>query len=637
MESVLSKHDKSVLYDEHGNYIPHHVIERDEQLDAFIYLPSDSTVLELGARYGMVSCLISKILKNPQNHVAVEPDTAVIPALTKNRDSTGGKFHIYNGIVSKTPMNFTPFGLGSFVNNVAIGDVGNVQYTSIEELEKKYQIKFDALIADCEGSILKFIEENDISNFRIILLEKDRTDICDYDKVETHFNNCGFLRITNKVDPQFKEVFRSVYVNTNKLLFNILSYKTAHGNIGLFGKLGYDGIETTNVIIDEKDVDTISLHAPSSIIIENKEELLIMGYCSPTSKSSPIMTFKCNNDVVGTISRSSDKTNYHLLDPGTHNLTIDVNNNEWAHSVWVVKPVKKSIRIDLADPGPGLFNQINNLINGLLIGHKTNRDVFDSKFLPDYRSIDSVPISTVIDVDHLNQFLTDLNLNVQINTDKNLDKSNWVKPHYYGFIYNISNNLNEISKIISQEKHSYLSIGWCFSLVLQTDEDIKKIEFEIYKNLRFRSEYYEVFNYCKDKYLGQKHNVVHLRLEDDLINHGKGELSFEQYSQNLFDKYAKAMDSLFSKDEIIYIASHLHKGQNKNNYMTDELKQKYPNIIMSIPWRNLFNLPVGREIDGIIDYLICINAEKFIGLGGSTFSMITGRILTTKNKPIMMI
>jgi precorrin-6B methylase 2 len=74
-------------------------LEKDEQFLARTYVPKNATVLELGARYGTVSCIISEVLDDPTRHVAVEPDSSVIEALEKNRDNNGGKFHIYNGVV----------------------------------------------------------------------------------------------------------------------------------------------------------------------------------------------------------------------------------------------------------------------------------------------------------------------------------------------------------------------------------------------------------------------------------------------------------------------------------------------------------------------------------------------------------
>ena len=59
--------------------------EKEEQMLIRTYIPSDATVLEMGARYGTVSCVISQVLNDPTKHVAVEPDSTVIEALTENK------------------------------------------------------------------------------------------------------------------------------------------------------------------------------------------------------------------------------------------------------------------------------------------------------------------------------------------------------------------------------------------------------------------------------------------------------------------------------------------------------------------------------------------------------------------------
>lgn len=653
MESPLQLHDRSILYDEHGTVIPHHVIERDEQCDAYSYIPKESTVLELGARYGMVSCLISKILKNPKNHVAVEPDSDVIPALIKNRDNTGSQFSIFNGVVSRKPQNFNPLGLGSFTSQAQ--DQGNVATTTMQDLEDRYQLKFDVLVADCEGFIGEFIEENDINQFKLILLEKDRPEVCDYNKVEDYLTDKGFIRITNKPDPLFPEVCRSVYANMNFLPFKILSYEVAHGNIGLFGKMGYDtdvnGRATTDLELNEPDVSTISAHAFSKIIISTDKNLSIRGYCSPSSKYSPLMTFKCNGEVVGTISDVGAKTLPYKIGPGTYELIVETNNIFSAHSVWLFQSIenkdnvqlsKKFLKIDLLHSGPGLFNQFINVINGLMIGHCSKRQIYNPRFLPDYRSTNWIPLSSVIDIPHLNGMLRSLELNTQIEVDEKLSKIEWKVSPNRGFLFQtISNSLVQVSSFVEQESHDFLDIGWVFSLVMEKDQSIRDIELHIYKNIQFLPEYKTVFNYCLNNYLNTPYNVVHLRLEDDWINHqiatSSSKLSFEEHSQIIWEKYCEAMARMFTPQDKIFIATYLNKTVQRNNHYIDQIRLLYPNAITATPWRENFNLPTGREIDAIIDFMICRNGEKFIGLGGSTFSVLTAQIIHSNGKETILV
>jgi hypothetical protein len=268
---VLTLHDRSIFLDENSNIIDHKNIEREEQLDVFLFLPKYSKVLELGARYGTVSCLINRIINNKKNQLVVEPDSSVIKALEINRDNSQCEFNIFNGAISKTPLTFHNTGYGSVTTP---SNVSNIKIATLDE----FNLKFDAVVADCEAFFGKFMDENDMSNFKIIILEKDQPERCNYDEVERQLLLYGFLCIRNTLNI----VYRSVYINMNFLPFNVISYSISYGSLGFFNKLGYEGNHITDVIIDE-DVITLSAHSPSTVVIVAKKKLTLRGYISPTS------------------------------------------------------------------------------------------------------------------------------------------------------------------------------------------------------------------------------------------------------------------------------------------------------------------------------------------------------------------
>ena len=70
-------------YNEHNQLINNSVEEVDEQLMSLEYIEPTDIVLELGARYGTVSVLTSKIVENKGKLVSVEPDSSIIPTLKK--------------------------------------------------------------------------------------------------------------------------------------------------------------------------------------------------------------------------------------------------------------------------------------------------------------------------------------------------------------------------------------------------------------------------------------------------------------------------------------------------------------------------------------------------------------------------
>lgn len=336
--SELSIHDNHIFVDENGNVINHKFMEREEQIDAYCFLPRNSTVLELGARYGTVSSIINKMLLNPKNHVAVEPDPSVHEALKKNKINSKSEYIIYLGAISNKPLTlrFDGYSTNTVIPTEQMVKVGNtIPTTSIDILEKNFNLKFDSLVADCEGYMEKFLSENDLSSYKSILLEEDRPDICDYNLIHNTLLYMGFFRASHNLNV----VYRSVYYNTNSLPFDILYYKGDYP-LGLFGKLGYmskiNDEWVSDVMLDDKNNITISIHAPSLVKIFCKKNVYIQGYCSPTSLQPPHMVFICDDVVIGSINTAKSKTQKYLLSGGYHDLKIDTTSNQWAHSIWLI-------------------------------------------------------------------------------------------------------------------------------------------------------------------------------------------------------------------------------------------------------------------------------------------------------------
>lgn len=634
MSSELLNHDNSTFYDEHNNIIPHQNLEREEQLDVFTFLNKDSNVLELGARYGTVSCLINRILTNKENHVAVEPDTTVIEALTKNRDNQGCKFHIFNGIVSKKPVSLIPFGYSSMT--IPSESESDVPIISLNQLQEKHSLKFDVIVADCEGCMCQFVEENDMSQFKSIFLEKDQCHMCDYEKVEAHLSSLGFLRIHNHLNI----VFRSVYINMNFLPFNILSYEVSHGTIGVFGKLGYTSENISDVIIDEQNIYPLSAHAPSKILINTKVPFQIRGYCSTTSQQCPKLSFKCNDNFLGYVTKSGNGTGYFELNPGKYELTVETSTLHWAHSVWIFKPIKRYLKIDPITIERGLCNQLMSFVHSLMLSHASKRDIYDPKFRIDYRSETLIPLSSIIDMNFLNELMSSLGINCRIVFDKYLEKISWNLHPYRGWLWGTSRRLEYHCTNIDMDPNTYLDIACGLELTMNMADEMKNLEINIFKNMRVTSEYNEVFEYCVQNYLVSGYKAVHLRLEDDWLDHlmsVTGIYNIEYHSGIICENYLKAINEKFSPDDTIFIATYLTRSKNRNTWIIDKIRERFPKVTLALPWREKFNLPIGREIDAFIDYMICINAEFLIGINGSTFSIVTTDIVRAKGKPVFLV
>ena len=83
------------IVDLNGDRVNIEVIEKHEQDLANQYILENDVVLELGARYGSVSCIINSKLINKTNQVVVEPDERVWDSLEKNKNSLFGPYYYF--------------------------------------------------------------------------------------------------------------------------------------------------------------------------------------------------------------------------------------------------------------------------------------------------------------------------------------------------------------------------------------------------------------------------------------------------------------------------------------------------------------------------------------------------------------
>ena len=148
-------------------------------------IPSDSTVLELGACIGYISCLTNSLLENKKNHVVLEANRNLIPCLRKNRKLNDCSFYIENSILTNDPSNKEISFyvdkrsiLGSSqiqLDEHRIKDIQKIQTKTIENLEANYNLKFDALICDIEGGEYELfnnvITDNFIRGLKFISIE----------------------------------------------------------------------------------------------------------------------------------------------------------------------------------------------------------------------------------------------------------------------------------------------------------------------------------------------------------------------------------------------------------------------------------------------------------------------------------
>ncbi len=187
------------IVDLNGNIININEIEKQEQDLAMEYILENDIVLELGARYGTVSCTINSKLNNKNNQVVVEPDDRVWDALEKNKENNNCKFNIIKGFISNKKLDLTNLdvcldGYGAtFIEN----DDTKIPSYSLDEIKNKYNLNFNVLVADCEGFLEVFFDENPdfYDNLRLIIFEADYPEKCNYDKIKNKLIEKKFNKI----------------------------------------------------------------------------------------------------------------------------------------------------------------------------------------------------------------------------------------------------------------------------------------------------------------------------------------------------------------------------------------------------------------------------------------------------------
>lgn len=325
---------------------------------------------------------------------------------------------------------------------------------------------------------------------------------------------------------------------------------------------------------------------------------------------------------------------------------------------------KKAFLIDLNPLSTsGLFNQIISLLNGILLAWCCNRDLYVSGFYPDYNQQKKISLKKVINITHLNNMLKMEGINVVINEDYK-DKS-WKKsilydptkvdfndPKYINFRGSAdSEPLGEkklilIMKHIFNEQEEFIDIGDVFDYFIfreNIDESLRLLFRSLVINIKYDKRLYDICDYCISKQGMTNFSSIHLRLEDDILFHRPDKsISEHLYGENIKDRYLKIISKKITKNETIYLSTFLLKSPNKYNYFPMILRNSYPNLRYwkkpEFYWRNDFkDLIEGREIDALIDYLLCLKSSKFIGFDGSTFSEMIKYYFEFYNKNVDLI
>lgn len=196
-------------------FIINHKEEIYEQALVANFLPENSTVLELGGRTGTVSQCINKKLINKSNHLVIEPNNSFKNNLENLSQKLG--FNLYMGVISSKPMYAEIWKHGKpnkymndnveilrsipIIDNQDIKKISNKheiitlnEYSNINQLESKFNLKFDTIVSDCEGALPYIFEQNPqlYEQIKYIQLEWDSFKVSENDDFRNILLEKGF-------------------------------------------------------------------------------------------------------------------------------------------------------------------------------------------------------------------------------------------------------------------------------------------------------------------------------------------------------------------------------------------------------------------------------------------------------------
>lgn len=333
--------------------------------------------------------------------------------------------------------------------------------------------------------------------------------------------------------------------------------------------------------------------------------------------------------------------------------------------------IYSKIEIDKYNKKNDFTNQIFAILTAIIMVQNTQKKiVVVDKFLNDILKTEYTPISEILDLEYINNYLKNTYSTIIIdgcnykfnlldikygNNHTNIDiteniKNLFMKDNCLNIPKNIIfNNIKgdplygtEKNLFIKYELNNYTLVdiyneNLSDDIIMDNNEnnyiptykwitDINKNIFEdLLINIKFNNSFIEKSNIFIDKVKDDKINVVHLILEDDILTYWSNKNGFEtnQFKTLLENKYIELITKFIKKNHKTIILS-----ENNNNNVIEFLKNNNYNYVTS---EKFFD---DREKNAIVDLLIskyCNNV--FIGnfninkLNGSPFSYYMIKLL----------
>lgn len=163
-------------------------IEHNSRTMVRKWVHANDTVLEIGARYGSVSCTIAEQLNQSGKVLSVEPDSRVWDALTANLFNQKCHVKVFRGSMGthalehlKVPgsdgygTEFVPSEEATTPGPGAALEFGasTVPHKTFDELQRQFGLNFNVAEIDCEGCLPTLLKDNPgmTSHLRLIIVE----------------------------------------------------------------------------------------------------------------------------------------------------------------------------------------------------------------------------------------------------------------------------------------------------------------------------------------------------------------------------------------------------------------------------------------------------------------------------------
>ncbi len=186
-----------------GGDIGHEWVEQSMVVD---FLDPGARVLELGSNIGRNTLMISCVLDDPANLVTVECNPFFVELLRNNRYANQLDFHIEAGALSyrKLMQSRDNCRYGSDAEAweaIPAEELSDgyewIPTVTFADLEAKYNLRFDTLVADCEGALFYILDDDPdlLTNITTIIMESDFRVVEQKWAVERKFADRGFERV----------------------------------------------------------------------------------------------------------------------------------------------------------------------------------------------------------------------------------------------------------------------------------------------------------------------------------------------------------------------------------------------------------------------------------------------------------